>query len=194
MGLTEDEIHAPLNYTSTPFMPYLAVNDAARRTGVCVTSASKSWNLAGLKCAQVVTSDEDIRQRLDALPISMPWRASMLGAWASVAAYRDGQPWLDEVMGVLAGHREYLAERIATVLPKRIATAPSAPPSASEPVSPMNTCAGFALNQRKPRQAPTIAVRMSSSMCGRSMAAIPSRKSSPSARWALSPSSAMWAA
>lgn len=44
----------------------------------------------------------------------------MLGAWASVAAYRDGQPWLDEVMGVLAGHREYLAEQIATLLPRAV--------------------------------------------------------------------------
>lgn len=113
-----DEIHAPLNYISTPFMPYLSVNDAARRTGVCITSASKSWNLAGLKCAQIVTGDEDMRQRLDALPVSLPWRASILGAWASVAAYRDGQPWLDEVMAVLSGHRDYLARRIPEILPR----------------------------------------------------------------------------
>ena len=115
-----DEIHAPLNYTSTPFMPYLNVNDTARRNGVCVTSASKSWNLAGLKCAQVVTADEGMRQRLDALPISMPWRASMLGGWASVAAYRDGQPWLDEVMTTLSDHRDYLATAIPQALPRAV--------------------------------------------------------------------------
>jgi cystathionine beta-lyase len=115
-----DEIHAPLNYTSTPFVPYLKVNDAARRTGVCITSASKSWNLAGLKCAQIVTADEEMRQRLDALPLSLPWRASILGAWASVAAYREGQPWLDDVMHTLASNREYLATRIPEVLPRAV--------------------------------------------------------------------------
>lgn len=115
-----DEIHAPLNYTNTPFMPYLNVNDDARETGVCITSASKSWNLAGLKCAQIITDNSAMNLRLDALPKSVPWRASILGAWASVAAYDDGQPWLDAVMQQLRSNRDYLAEELPKFLPKAV--------------------------------------------------------------------------
>lgn len=115
-----DEIHAPLNYTSTPFLPYLKVNDDAKETGVCITSASKSWNLAGLKCAQIVTHNEGLKQQLDALPMSVPWRASLLGAWASVAAYREGQPWLDAVMSQLRDNRQFLADEIPNALPKAV--------------------------------------------------------------------------
>lgn len=113
-----DEIHAPLNYTSTPFMPYLHVNAQARETGVCITSASKSWNLAGLKCAQIVTADDTMKARLDALPISVPWRASLLGAFASAAAYAHGQPWLNDVMVELGRNKAWLAEQLPARLPK----------------------------------------------------------------------------
>lgn len=115
-----DEIHAPLNYTSTPFMPYLNVNDQARATGLCITAASKSWNLAGLKCAQIVTADDRMKARLDAMPISVGWRASLLGAFGSATAYAHGQPWLDDVMVTLTANRAWLAEQLAQRLPKAI--------------------------------------------------------------------------
>lgn len=115
-----DEIHAPLNYTRTPFMPYLNVNDQARATGLCITSASKSWNLAGLKCAQIVTADGAMKSRLDAMPISVGWRASLLGAFASAAAYSHGQPWLDDVMARLAANRTWLGEQLSRRLPKAV--------------------------------------------------------------------------
>jgi cystathionine beta-lyase len=51
-----DEIHAPLTYDAKKFVPFLAVSDTAREVGICVTAASKSWNLAGLKCATVITA------------------------------------------------------------------------------------------------------------------------------------------
>ncbi len=113
-----DEIHAPLNYTTTPFMPYLAVNDTARKNGICITSASKSWNLAGLKCAQIITANEDLKSRLDSLPLAVTWRASLLGAWASVAAYRDGQPWLDSVMKQLHSNRQLVTDLVTEFIPR----------------------------------------------------------------------------
>jgi len=113
-----DEIHAPLNYTSTPFVPYLAVNEAARKNGICITSASKSWNLAGLKCAQIVTANDDLKSRLDSLPLAVTWRASLLGAWASLAAYRDGQPWLDSVMKQLHSNRQLVCDLVTEFIPR----------------------------------------------------------------------------
>ena len=115
-----DEIHAPLNYTSTPFKPYLAVNEKARSHGVCVTSASKAWNLAGLKCAHIVTADTKLDEVMKKLPMSVPWRASILGSWASTVAYNEGQPWLDEVMKILNENREWLEANIAQRLPRAV--------------------------------------------------------------------------
>ena len=112
-----DEIHAPLIYNEVRFHPYLAVSDAARETGICITSASKAWNLAGLKCAQIVTSDAALHEKLNALPEELPFRSSILGAWASVHAYTEGQPWLDAVIEALDENRAYLMTLLKEYLP-----------------------------------------------------------------------------
>ena len=113
-----DEIHAPLIFKEAKFIPYLALNEDARETGVCITSASKSWNLAGLKCAQIVSQHPTIFEKLNALPVSSPWRASILGTWASQVAYDQGEKWLDAVLRNLDRNRKYLAKLLKKNLPK----------------------------------------------------------------------------
>ena len=113
-----DEIHAPLIFKEAKFIPYLALNEEARETGVCITSASKSWNLAGLKCAQIVSQHPTIFEKLNALPISSPWRASILGTWASQVAYDQGEKWLDAVLRNIDRNRKYLAKLLKKNLPK----------------------------------------------------------------------------
>ncbi len=113
-----DEIHAPLTFKETVFIPYLSLNDDARETGICITSASKTWNLAGLKCAQIITQDEKLNEKLKELPINVPWRASILGAWASQAAYEHGEKWLSAVLRNLDSNRKYLAKLLRKKLPK----------------------------------------------------------------------------
>ena len=113
-----DEIHAPLIFSGTKFIPYLNVSDTARETGLCITSASKSWNLAGLKCAQIVSDDLVINERLALLPFSSPWRTSLLGVWASIAAYNQGEPWLKAVLSNVEENHHYLAKLLKKHLPK----------------------------------------------------------------------------
>ena len=113
-----DEIHAPLIFSEAKFTPYLNVSDSARETGICITSASKSWNIAGLKCAQIVADDFAINNKLAFLPVSLPGRASLLGVWASVAAYNQGEPWLEAVLKNIDENRHYLSKLLKKHLPK----------------------------------------------------------------------------
>ena len=120
-----DEIHAPLIFNDAKFVPYLNVSDAARETGVCITSASKAWNLAGLKCAQIVADNSLINDRLALLPLSSPWRSSLLGVWASIAAYNQGEPWLKAILKNIDDNRHYLAKLLKKHLPKAKYTVPA---------------------------------------------------------------------
>lgn len=113
-----DEIHAPLTYVENKFIPYLSVSRNAATTGICITAASKSWNLAGLKCAQIISADSAMFERLNRLPISGPWRSSILGTWASVAAYNESEKWLDSILETLDENRYYLADLLREYLPK----------------------------------------------------------------------------
>lgn len=112
-----DEIHAPLVFDPAAFTPFLAVSAAARECGVTVTSASKAWNLAGLKFAHLVAGSPAGDALLARIPQSVPDRVSILGQKAQVAAWSEGTPWLDGALELLDGNRRLLAELLDEHLP-----------------------------------------------------------------------------
>lgn len=117
-AVVSDEIHAPLAQPGTGFTPFLAVNDAARRVGYAVVSASKAFNLAGLKCALMVTADDATFAVLRDLPIEVVWRTGQFGLIAAIAAFSEGSdPWLDGLLRTLDGNRLLLEDLLARHLP-----------------------------------------------------------------------------
>jgi cysteine-S-conjugate beta-lyase len=112
-----DEIHAPLVLPGRTHHPFLSVSPEAAAHGMVLTSTSKAWNLAGLKCAAIITADPAARRLVERLPEELPWRVGHLGVLGSIAAFREGRPWLDEVIGVLDHHRHHLAELLAARIP-----------------------------------------------------------------------------
>ena len=112
-----DEIHAPMAYPGETFTPYLSVSDEAKVTGVTITAASKTFNLAGLKASIIVTQSDEVRAKLATMPEAMHWRSSLLGAFAMAEAFENGDAWLKGTMMTLADSRKLLAAEIAEKLP-----------------------------------------------------------------------------
>jgi cystathionine beta-lyase len=112
-----DEIHAPLTLPGAEHVPFLTVSEAAREHGIAFCSASKTFNLAGLQCAQTITASERAAAVIEALPFRAK-HGGHLGAIASIAAFRDGGPWLDDVLAVLDHNRALLGELLAARLPE----------------------------------------------------------------------------
>ena len=116
--VVSDEIHAPLTYPGETFTPFLAVSPTAAEVGFAVTSASKAFNLAGLKCALMITAGERPAAVVRGLPIEVEWRTGQFGMLAGTAAFSaDSDPWLDGVLVTLDRNRRLLAELIAEQLP-----------------------------------------------------------------------------
>ena len=113
-----DEIHAPLTFSEQPFTPFLAVSESAREVGITITSSSKGWNIAGLKCAIIVTENGTLFEKLNAIAPATHYRASLLGGFASVAAFEHGEPWLDALMIEIDQNRKLLADLIAERVPE----------------------------------------------------------------------------
>jgi cystathionine beta-lyase len=120
-----DEIHSPLILPGATHTPFLSVSEAAREHGIALVSASKAFNLAGLHCAQFVTASERAQEIVAGLPFAAT-HAGHFGAIASVAAYRDGAPWLDDVIAVIDHNRSLLADLLAEKLPEVGYTPPHA--------------------------------------------------------------------
>lgn len=112
-----DEIHAPLTYSDVEFVPYLMVSDAARETGACITAASKSFNVAGLKASVIVTDSASVHEKLKTLPAALHWRSGLLGAFAMGEAFSNCGEWLDAAIEANLASRKLLGDLIAKHLP-----------------------------------------------------------------------------
>ncbi|MFE9020792.1 MalY/PatB family protein [Streptomyces sp. NPDC007808] len=109
-----DEIHAPLTAAGVDFVPYLSVPGG--ESGLSVMSASKAWNLAGLKAALAVAGPAAAAD-LARLPDVVSHGPSHLGVIAHTAALRDGIGWLDALLAGLDDNRRLLSDLLAEHIP-----------------------------------------------------------------------------
>jgi cystathionine beta-lyase len=107
-----DEIHGLLVPSGAAFVPWLTIAEE----GLVVTSASKAFNLAGLKAA-VVVGGPGSRQQVEALPYSLGYGVSHVGAIGHIAAWQDGDAWIDAVNANIASNSAFLAELLAERIP-----------------------------------------------------------------------------
>ena len=115
--IVSDEIHAPLTHSDARFVPWLTVSQAARRRGFALHAASKAWNVAGLKCAMMIADNPETIAVLDGLPVEVAWRTGQFGVIAAVAAYTDGDDWLEGAVATIERNRRTLVRRFADELP-----------------------------------------------------------------------------
>jgi cysteine-S-conjugate beta-lyase len=120
-----DEIHWPLTLPGARHVPFLSVSEEAREHGIALASASKAFNLAGLGCAHFVTASARAAEIVEGLPFTAT-HAGHFGILASVAAYREGGAWLDDVVAVIDHNRGLLADLLAATLPEVGYTPPRA--------------------------------------------------------------------
>jgi cystathionine beta-lyase len=113
-----DEIHAPLVHPGAVHRPYASLSPVTARHAVTATSASKAWNLPGLKAAQLVLSNAADAEHWARVGFLYGHGAATLGVVANTAAYDAGGPWLDGVLTYLDGNRRLLADLLAERLPE----------------------------------------------------------------------------
>lgn len=110
-----DEIHGPLVLPGATFTPYLTVPNS--ENAFAFTSASKGWNLAGLKAALVIAGPE-AAEDLRRVPAEIDYAPSHLGVLSHSAAFRNGGSWLDDLIAGLDANRSLLGKLLAEHLPQ----------------------------------------------------------------------------
>ncbi|WP_413452543.1 aminotransferase class I/II-fold pyridoxal phosphate-dependent enzyme [Georgenia phoenicis] len=110
-----DEIHAPLVLDGRPHLPYAALD--ARTAGHTITAiaASKGWNIPGLKCGQMILSNDDDAATFAPYATDAGDTVGLLGGRAVVAAYEESQDWLDDVVTYLRGNRDLVVEMAGSI-------------------------------------------------------------------------------
>ncbi|MEL6981090.1 MAG: aminotransferase class I/II-fold pyridoxal phosphate-dependent enzyme [Actinomycetota bacterium] len=108
--------HGPMANLAADGDPELGREVAART--ITISSASKSFNLAGLRCAIAHVGSKRLARRLAALPPHSLGAVGTTGAAAAVACWRDGHDWLSTTRSFLTDRRDQLAKRLADDLPE----------------------------------------------------------------------------
>jgi cystathionine beta-lyase len=120
-----DEIHADLVYRPHRHLPFAARSDDAARRTVTLTSASKAFNLAGLRCAVAHVGAAGLLATMDAQPPDLYGAPNLFGVRAATAAWSDeARPWLDQLVTHLDVNRRRVAEAVPVRLPGARVVAP----------------------------------------------------------------------
>jgi cystathionine beta-lyase len=119
-----DEIHAPLVYPGKEHTPIATVPGG--EAAVVFVSASKAWNLAGLKAALAIAPSASSWGIVSRLPIRFTNGTGLLGVLAAESAFDSGEEWLDALVAGLDHNRALLARSLAADLPGARHLAPDA--------------------------------------------------------------------
>ena len=122
-----DEIHASLTLPGARHTPFVSLGGAAAEHGVTLASASKAFNVAGLKGAVAVAGSATMERLLGRLPESCHYGAGLFGVLASLAAWSSGADWLDALLGQL----DHARAEFGRLLGERLPGARYVPPEAS---------------------------------------------------------------
>lgn len=113
-----DEIHSDLVFGGHPHFPIAALDPEVSRNTVTLIAPSKTFNIAGLECSILICTDPEKREVLEKARRGLLGHINVMGLAAGLAAYRDGQPWLDELLVTLEGNRDFLIRYINEKIPE----------------------------------------------------------------------------
>ena len=125
--IVSDEIHSDLVYTPRQHIPIASLGPEIAARSVTLNSATKSYNIPGLRCGVVHFGTEELAARYHKrIPLRLTGQCSVAGIDATVAAWDDGQPWLDAVMEHLRRARDRAVNTFSAELPAIKLYAPEA--------------------------------------------------------------------
>ena len=118
-GLTivADEIHCDLLLDGRQHVPMASLSPEVEARTITFMAPSKTFNLPGLKCAVAIVPNATLRERLTTAMGDLMSKPNVLGHTAAVAAYREGDAWLEALLRYLAANRDFLADYVRTKLP-----------------------------------------------------------------------------
>jgi len=115
--ICSDEIHCELLYKGHPHTPIASLSPEVEAHTVTLMAPSKTFNVAGLHCAVAIIPNPELRERFGRSGAWMVPGPNIMGFAAALAAYRDSQAWLDELLVYLEGNRDRVSEYVRTSLP-----------------------------------------------------------------------------
>jgi cystathionine beta-lyase len=115
--ICSDEIHCDLVYSQHQHIPMASLSPEIAQTTITLMAPSKTYNIAGLECSIAIIQNQDLRDKICHASQGLMPGVNLLGLTAALAAFKYGQPWLDELLAYLEGNRDFLYDFVKAELP-----------------------------------------------------------------------------
>ncbi|QXI20430.1 PatB family C-S lyase [Pseudomonas iranensis] len=115
--IISDEIHAELCFDGRMHIPTASLSPEISKRTITLMSASKAYNIAGLKTSFMIIQDAALRERVNHARCGMVDSVNPLGMEATRVAYSEAAPWLAELKTYLQANRDWLVDAVRTRLP-----------------------------------------------------------------------------
>jgi cystathionine beta-lyase len=117
LWIVADEIHCDLLLDGRPHVPIASLAPEIEQRTITLMAPSKTFNLPGLKCAVGIIPNAGLRERFAAAAADLVPKINVLGYTAALAAYREGEPWLEALLAYLRDNRDFLVRQVRVSLP-----------------------------------------------------------------------------
>ena len=115
--ICSDEIHGDLIFSGYRHVPIASLAPEIAERTITLIAPSKTFNIAGLGCSVAIIPNQELRRQYGAAHAGLVPHVNLMGYIATLAAYRDGQTWLDELLQYLERNRDVLLDYVRTQLP-----------------------------------------------------------------------------
>jgi len=115
--ICSDEIHCDLVFRGHRHTPIATLAPEVAAQTITLMAPSKTYNIAGLHASIAIIPNPELREKVLAARGGLVPSVGLMGQTAALAAYRDGQPWLDEVLNYLEANRDFVDEFVRDNLP-----------------------------------------------------------------------------
>jgi len=115
--ICSDEIHCDLLFTGQKHIPIASLDEEIAQNAVTLMSPTKTFNIAGLQCSFAIVQNTELREKLEQTMKGLVMWVNLIGLTATLAAYQEGQEWLDQVLEYLEGNRDYLFDILQSQFP-----------------------------------------------------------------------------
>jgi cystathionine beta-lyase len=117
LTICSDEIHCDLIFSGQRHIPIASISPEIAERTITLIAPSKTFNIAGLSCSVAIIPNSALRHQVTSAHQGLMSHVNVMGYVAALAAYRDGQEWLDELLPYLEANRDFLHDTVNTQLP-----------------------------------------------------------------------------
>ncbi|NJD57814.1 MAG: putative C-S lyase, partial [Anaerolineae bacterium] len=115
--ICSDEIHCDLVFKRHRHIPIATLGREVAQNTITLMAPTKTFNIAGLQCSFAIIQNQELRRKFVESMRGLVMWVNLMGLRATLAAYRDGQEWLDQALNYLESNRDYLTQYVREQLP-----------------------------------------------------------------------------